>query len=176
MKRARAIDLTDEERTVLGRWSRGQRTPARLVLRATIVLLAAEGRMNKDIAAELKTAPKTVSLWRRRFADGRLAGLEKDAPRGGRHPSKRQRLARRIIETNPQQKPANATHWSTRSLAKHLGCSASTVQRLWKASGLKPHLVRTFKVSNAPTVRGKADRRGGPVRQSAGACPGAVCR
>lgn len=150
MQRACAIELTDEERTVLGRWSRGRRTPARLVLRAKIVLWAAEGRMNRDIAAELKTAPKTVSLWRRRFADGRLAGIEKDAPRGGRPPSKRQRLARRIIETTTQQESAHATHWSTRSLAKHLGCSASMVQRVWKASGLKPHLVRTFQVSNDP--------------------------
>jgi transposase len=150
MKRARAIELADEERTTLCRWSRGRSTPVRLVLRARIVLLAADGWMNKDIAAELKTAPKTVSLWRMRFADSRLAGIEKDAPRGGRHPRKRQRIARRIIETTTQQKPANATHWSTRTLAKHLGCSASMVQRVWKSSGLKPHLVRTFKVSNDP--------------------------
>ena len=84
MKRAREISLTDEERQTLRRWSRGRSTPARLVLRAKIVLLAAEGMMNKDIAIELTTAPKTVSLWRTRFADHRLPGIEKDAPRGGR--------------------------------------------------------------------------------------------
>lgn len=150
MKRACAIDITEEERTVLQRWSRGRSTPVRLVLRAKIVLLAADGWMNKDIATELGTAPKTVSLWRRRFADRRLAGIEKDAPRGGRHPKKRQRIAKRILETTTREKPANATHWSTRTLAKHLRCSPSMVQRVWKSAGLKPHLVRTFKVSNDP--------------------------
>ena len=150
MKRAREINLTDEERKTLQRWSRGRSTPARLVLRAKIVLLAAKGMMNKDIASELPTAPKTVSLWRTRFADQRLAGIEKDAPRGGRKPTASRKIARRIIETTTQQKPDHATHWSTRTLAKHLGCSASMVQRVWKANGLKPHLVRTFKLSNDP--------------------------
>ena len=147
MKRARAVVLTDAQRATLQRWSRGRSTPARLVLRAKIVLLAADGRMNKDIAAELHTAPKTVSLWRNRFADRGLAGIEKDAPRGGRPAHARQRLARRIVEATTQEKPACATHWSTRTLAEHLGCSPSMVQRVWKANGLKPHLVRTFKLS-----------------------------
>ena len=82
MKIAPKIALTDEERTVLERWSRGRSTPARLVLRSKIVLLAAEGKMNQKIAPRLRTALKTVSLWRRRFAEQRLAGIEKDAPRG----------------------------------------------------------------------------------------------
>jgi transposase len=150
MKRAREITLTDEERKTLRRWSRGRSTPARLVLRAKIVLLAARGMMNKDIATELSTAPKTVSLWRNRFADQRSPGIEKDAPRGGRTPTTRRKMARRIIETTTQEKPAHATHWSTRTLAEHLGCSASMVQRVWKANGLKPHLTRTFKLSNDP--------------------------
>ena len=80
MKIAPKITLTDVERTTLARWSRGRSTASRLVLRAKIVLLAAEDKMNRDIAAELATLPKTVSLWRRRFADGRLAGIEKDGP------------------------------------------------------------------------------------------------
>ncbi len=150
MKRAREINLTDKERKVLQRWSRGRSTPVRLVLRAKIVLLAEKGMLNKDIALELSMAPKTVSLWRTRFADQRLPGIEKDAPRGGRKPTARRRIAKRIIETTTRQKPANATHWSTRTLAKHLGCSPSMVQRVWKANGLKPHLVRTFKLSNDP--------------------------
>ena len=78
MKNARRIALTDDERKTLQRWSRGRRTPARLVLRARIVLRAADGTMNKDIAKALKTAPKTVSLWRVRFAERRLAGIEKE--------------------------------------------------------------------------------------------------
>jgi len=78
MKVAPEILLTEEERTTLERWSRGRSTPARLVLRSKIVLLAAEGRMNQKIAPRLKTGMKTVSLWRRRFAEERLAGIEKD--------------------------------------------------------------------------------------------------
>jgi transposase len=150
MKVAPKIILSDAERTTLLRWSRGRSTASRLVLRAKIVLLAAEGKLNRDIAAELATAPKTVCLWRRRFAEGRLAGIEKDAPRGGRKPSKRNALARKIIHMTTQARPANATHWSTRTLAKELGTTQSMVQRMWKANALKPHLTRTFKLSNDP--------------------------
>lgn len=150
MKIAPKITLTDAERTTLVRWSRGRSTASRLVLRAKIVLLAAENKMNQEIAAELATLPKTVSLWRRRFADGRLAGIEKDAPRGGRKPMERDRLAGKIIRKTTQERPANATHWSTRTLAKELGTTQSMVQRVWKANGLKPHLTRTFKLSNDP--------------------------
>ena len=150
MKVAPKIILGDAERTTLVRWSRGRSTASRLVLRAKIVLLAAEGKLNRDIAVELAAAPKTVCLWRRRFADGRLAGIEKDAPRGGRKPSKRNALARKIVHMTTQERPANATHWSTRSMAKAVGVSKATVQRIWAAHGLKPHLTRTFKLSNDP--------------------------
>jgi transposase len=150
MKVAPKIILSDAERTTLVRWSRGRSTASRLVLRAKIVLLAAEDKLNRDIAVELATAPKTVCLWRRRFAEGRLAGIEKDAPRGGRKPSKRNAVARKIIQMTTQERPANATHWSTRSLAKELGTTPSMVQRVWKANGLKPHRTRTFKLSNDP--------------------------
>jgi transposase len=149
MKVAPEIVLTDEERTALERWSRGRSTPARLVVRSRIVLLAAEGKMNQKIAPRLKTALKTVSLWRRRFAEQRVAGIEKDAPRGGR-PKTGKGMARLIVEKTTQERPANATHWSTRTLAKELGTSFSMVQRVWKANGLKPHLTRTFKLSNDP--------------------------
>jgi len=146
MKIAPEIVLSDEERATLERWSRGRSTPARLVLRSQIVLLAAEGKMNQEIAPRLKTALKTVSLWRRRFAERRVAGIEKDAPRGGR-PKTGKRMARLIVEKTTQERPANATHWSTRTLAKYLGTSRSMVQRVWKANGLKPHLTRTFKLT-----------------------------
>ena len=149
MKIAPGIVLTDEERTTLERWSRGRSTPARLVLRSKIVLLAAEGKLNQKIAPRLKTALKTVSLWRRRFAEQRVAGIEKDAPRGGR-PKTGKRMAQLIVEKTTRERPANATHWSTRTLAKELGTSPSMVQRVWKANGLKPHLTRTFKLSNDP--------------------------
>ena len=148
MKHARQITLTDDERKTLKRWTRGRRTPARLVLRAKIVLLAADGIMNKDIAESLKTARKTVSLWRTRFAERRLAGIEKDSPRGGRPPEARTRIAHAIIEKTTREKPADATHWSTRTLAKALGTSSAMVQRVWTANGLQPHRTKTFKVSN----------------------------
>jgi len=150
MKRAPEITLTGKERVILTRWSRGRSTPARQVVRAKIVLLAAEGRMNKDIAAELGIRPNTVVRWRSRFADHRLPGIEKDAPRGGRKARKREQVARMIIEKTTQETPPNATHWSTRTLAAALGIDKSMVHRVWKANGLKPHLTRTFKVSNDP--------------------------
>jgi transposase len=150
MKKAVAIELTGEQRTVLNRWSRGRSTPARLVLRAKIVLLAAEGQMNKDIAGALGTDRLTVGRWRRRFAAGGLAAIEKDAPRGGRKPTRRARLAPKIVKKTTTEKPSDATHWSTRGLAKALHISHSMVHRVWRQSNLKPHLTRTFKVSNDP--------------------------
>ncbi len=143
MKNARRIALTDDERKTLQRWSRGRRTPARLVLRARIVLRAADGTMNKDIAKALKTAPKTVSLWRVRFAERRLAGIEKDAPRGGRPPQAREHIAREIIAKTRGELSADATRWSTRTLAKALGTSPAMVQRVWKANGLQSHAPKS---------------------------------
>ena len=150
MRRACQITLSDADRTLLGRWSRGRSTPARLVTRARVVLAASEGKENKDIASELKITRGSVARWRDRFAESGVAGLEKDAPRGGRPPKARDDLVRRIIEMTTQQKPANATHWSTRTLAEALGTNRSLVNRVWRANGLKPHLCHTFKVSNDP--------------------------
>src|SRR5271165_1671069 len=150
MRRACQISLNDPDRLILERWSRGRSTQARLVTRARVVLAAAEGKENKDIAVELHISRGAVARWRIRFAESGVAGLEKDAPRGGRPPKARDDLVRRIIEMTTQQKPANATHWSTRTLAEALGTNRSLVNRVWRAHGLKPHLCRTFKVSNDP--------------------------
>ena len=150
MRVAPQVLLTDEQQTTLQRWSRGRATPARLVRRAKIVLWAAAGQTNIEIAAALGVERTIGGRWRRRFAAVGLAGIERDAPRGGRPATKRQHVVRTIIETTTQRKPANATHWSTNSLAKELGVSQSMVSRVWRANGLKPHLVRTFKVSNDP--------------------------
>jgi transposase len=150
MRRAIAITLTDEERLTLLRWARGRSVEARLVLRAKIVLAAAEGCENKQIAAELGTLRKTVGLWRQRFARARLSGIERDAPRGGRPATARQEVAAQIVTTTTQERPPAATHWSTRSLARHLGVSRSMVERVWKANRLQPHRTKTFKLSNDP--------------------------
>jgi transposase len=155
MRRACVITLTDEDRATLERWSRARSSEARLVERARIVLLAGEGRENKDIAAELGITRATVGRWRDRFAARGIAGIEKDAPRGGRPPKARDDLARKIIEATTRQKPADATHWSTRTLAEALGTNRSMVSRVWRANGLKPHLSRTFKVSNDPNFAEK---------------------
>jgi len=120
------------------------------VPRSKIILLAEQGRENREIAAELGTSQPTVGLWRRRFAEHGLSGIEKDAPRGGRPPKTRQALERQIIHKTTQEKPENATHWSTRSLAKEMGIHHLMVHRVWYAHGLKPHLVKTFKLSNDP--------------------------
>ncbi len=155
MRRACVITLTEAVRATLERFSRSRSTEARLVERARIVLLAAEGRENKDIATELGITRATVGRWRDRFAEQGIAGIEKDAPRGGRPPKARDDLARKIVAMTTRQKPDHATHWSTRTLAEALGTNHSMVSRVWKANGLKPHLSRTFKVSNDPNFAEK---------------------
>ena len=157
MRLAPSFDLTDVERTQLQQWARGRRTPARVVLRAKIVLLAANRQDNRHIAALLGTSRQTVGLWRQRFATNRLAGIVHDAPRGGRPPQARQALEARIVKTTMHTLPHMATHWSLRSLAQHLGTNPTLVQRVWKAHGLKPHLVRTFKLSKDPHFLEKLD-------------------
>lgn len=150
MRVAKPVELTDAERRTLTKWSRGRSTPARVVLRARIVLAAAEGKCNKDISVQLGTSRKTVSLWRTRFARQRLAGIEKDAPRGGRSPDVRARFEAEIVRRTTQETPANATHWSTRTMARAVGCTQSMVSRVWRDNGLKPHRTKTFKLSNDP--------------------------
>jgi transposase len=148
MRIAPNLTIKDEERQTLERWSRGRSTPARLVLRASIVLQAAEGMANNLIAEKLGTDRLLVGKWRKRFVEKGLAGIEKDAPRGGRPPVTRQAMTARIIEWTTRRKPRNATHWSCRILAKELGTSHAMVNRVWQANGLKPHLFRNFKLSN----------------------------
>jgi transposase len=145
---ASILTLNDADRDLLRRWSRGRSTPARLVLRASIVLRAADGARNDVIAKELGTHRLLVGKWRNRFAELGIAGIEKDAPRGGRKPVAHDAIAAKIIEWTTQRKPDSATHWSTRTLAKALGTNRTMVNRVWRANGLKPHLSGTFKVSN----------------------------
>jgi len=157
MKSAPVITLSDSERRSLESWSRGRSTQARRVLRAKIVLMAAEGKTNQAIAAELRTSKPTVGRWRSRFARLRVAGIEKDAPRPGRTPAVSAKTVDLIVRKTTQEKPEAATHWSTRTMAKAVGVSKDTVQRIWAAHGLKPHLVKTFKVSNDPQFAEKLE-------------------
>lgn len=155
MRVAVVIELTDEERVKLTKYSRGHSTPVRLVKRAMIVLLAAEGKTNQEIAPLVGMARGPVGTWRRRFAEKRLAGIEQDAPRPGNPSPNRGELTERILEATTQTEPEHATQWSTRTLAKELGVSDTRVARVWRAHGLQPHRVKTFKVSNDPNFAEK---------------------
>jgi transposase/DNA-binding CsgD family transcriptional regulator len=148
MRVAPKIILTEKQREVLESCSRGRLSPVRLAQRARIVLLSAEGLENQEIAEELSVEPRTVSRWRLRFARLGLVGIEKDLPRAGCGSTKRKDLESLIVEKTTQEKPLHATHWSTRSLARELGTTQTMVHRVWQANGLKPHLVRNFKLSN----------------------------
>jgi transposase/DNA-binding CsgD family transcriptional regulator len=142
------IILSPQEETILNRWAHGKRFSVRLVQRAQIIQLAAKGIFNQAIADQLGTSRPTVQLWRERFLSFRLAGLEKDAPRPGRLPRISQKKITSIVNATLHAKPSDATHWSTRSMAKAQGVSEATVRRIWKQHNLKPHLIRTFKLSH----------------------------
>lgn len=146
--------LTEDERTELERWSRGRSTQARLVLRAKIVLQAASGKTNQEIADELSTGRKTVSLWRQRFVTRGIAGIERDAPRGA-PPSLPPEKVQEVLRLTPTTKPEGATHWSIRTMAKVAGVSPASVNRIWRSNDVQPHRVKTFKVSNDPNFAEK---------------------
>lgn len=147
MRTAAPILLSPEERSVVARWAHGRSVPFRLVQRGRIIQLASDGVLNQDIARQLDISRPTVQLWRERFLALRLAGLEKDAPRAGRIPRISARQVRAVVEATLHTTPPAATHWSTRTMAKAHGLSEATVRRIWKQHGLKPHLIRTFKLS-----------------------------
>lgn len=150
MRIAPAINLTDVDRALIERWARGRSTPARLVLRAKIVLLAAAGDLNKEIAEKLGCGVKTVCLWRARFARRGTAGIEKDAPRGRGRTKASEDLIRRIIETTLHEAPIDRLRWSTRSLAARLGTSPAMVQRVWKANALSATSTRRTEIRKTP--------------------------
>lgn len=154
MRVARLITLTEEQWSRLQSYARGRKVAKRLVERASVILLASEGKENLEIAAELQISRHTVARWRERFLQLGIGGLEKDAPRPGRTP----RLdIEAIIRKTTQEKPENATQWSTRSMARAVGVSESSVRRVWHAHGLKPHRAETFKISNDPRFTEKLE-------------------
>ena len=151
---ATQIVLTQDERAELTRLARSKLTSVRLALRARIVLLAAQGMQNIDIAAQLGVGRVQVSRWRERYVALRFAGIERDLPRGA--PPRTVDVAR-LVELTTQSTPEAATHWSTRTMAAELGVSAASVSRHWRKHGLKPHLVRGFKVSRDPEFVAKLE-------------------
>ncbi|MFV1976649.1 MAG: IS630 family transposase, partial [Candidatus Scalindua sp.] len=150
MRVACAIKLKERDQLKLNKIIRGRKMPVRLVLRAMIIIQASQGMTNKKIAADIGIDRRTVGCWRKRFIEKGLIGIEKDAPRGGRKATQRNKVVEKIIKMTTQTKPKNATHWSTRTVAKELGINHVMVYRVWQTHGLKPHLSKTFKVSNDP--------------------------
>ena len=157
MRIAPVITLSAEQRTVLESQARSRSLAVRVVERARILLLAAAGRQDKDIAVLLSMTPKKVSRCRKRFLALGVAGLLQDAPRPGRKPTISARLTQRVVTMTTRQQPRNATHWSTRTMATAVGISPASVRRIWQAHGLKPHRVETFKISNDPAFAEKLE-------------------
>jgi transposase len=146
---AAAIDLTQSERRELESLASRRKTAQGLAQRARIVLHAAEGGENKDISLRVGAAPNTVGKWRRRFAEHRVAGLY-DEPRPGAPRQIGDEAIAETIRRTLETTPADATHWSLRSMARAVGHAPSTIHRIWRAFGLQPHRSETFKLSTDP--------------------------
>ena len=157
MRVAPPVELTEDQKRDLQQWARGRSLPARQVGRARVVLLAAAGKRDLEIAAEIGISNQKAARWRKRFLKLGLAGLEKDAPRPGRTPTITPAKVQEVVRKTTQEKPSNATHWSTRTMAEAAGLSEKSVRRIWHRHGLKPHLSRTFKVSNDPEFAEKLE-------------------
>ncbi len=159
MRVASVIELSEQECRELKRLCSSRSISVGFHQRVRIVLLSSEGKTNKQIAAELGLSQPTVSQWRNRFAEERMEGIRKERPRGGNHGGKntqaQDELRTRIIAATTQSTPSDATHWSCRSMARAMGTTHSFVNRVWLANGLKPHLIKTFKLSNDPQFEHK---------------------
>lgn len=148
-RRLAPLALSDEERLELQGLAARRKTAQALALRARIVLACVEGSQNKDIAADLGVDKATVGKWRRRFVDRRMDGLH-DEPRSGAPRTIDDVRIEAVIVKTLESLPADATHWSSRGMAKESGVSVSSVQRIWRAFGLQPHRMETFKLSTDP--------------------------
>jgi len=142
--------VSEEQRVLLERWVGAQTTPQGVAVRARIVLLAGAGTSNSEIARALGVSRPTVILWRSRFAKDGTAALTETKPGRGRKPTIPAAKIKAIVEATTQTRPPGHTHWSCRTMAKAQGVSPASVQRIWDAHGLKPHRVKTFKLSTDP--------------------------
>ena len=151
-----ALTVTPDDRQALERLVRSGKTEQRVALRARIILGAADGKSNNALAKELATSRPTVLDWRSRFAEGGVKALYEDRPRGRSFSSLPRAKESEVIAAT-QAAPVQATQWSCRSMAKSHDISKASIQRIWQANGLKPHLVKTFKLSNDPDFIAKLD-------------------
>lgn len=147
---AAAISISPEHRRVLETWERAGNTPQSIALRARLILLAAEGLSNRQIARQLRTTRPTVLLWRKRFAAGGPTALTEIQEGRGRKRSISAKKVKQVVDATLHTKPKAATHWSCRTMARAQEISPATVQRIWDAHGLQPHRVETFKLSRDP--------------------------
>lgn len=157
MRVALAVHLSSEQRAELHRLVRHRTTPLRVVERCRIVLLAGEGWQDIEIARQLEVAPRMAARWRGRFLSLGVAGLLKDAPRPGRTPTIGAAIVAEVVKKTTESAPAKAAHWSRSTMAREVGISDSSVGRIWRAHGLKPHRVESFKISNDPNFADKLD-------------------
>ena len=149
MRVAKPVELNADDDRRLRILSKRKRVEARLQLRARIVLLAADGTSDKDIAVKLDVDRRVAARWRARYLSAGVDGLMQDARRPGRPRTARAAVnVEEVVRVTLQETPRGATHWSTRTLAAHLGTNATAVARIWRAHGLKPHRVESFKLSN----------------------------
>ena len=143
------LSLTEAEKETLQNWARRPKSAQALALRARIVLRCAEGIPNTEVARQVQVRSQTVGKWRQRFVDGRLDGLL-DEPRPGTPRKVSDADVERALTMTLESTPKDATHWSTRTLAKEIGLSRSTIGRIWRAFALQPHRSETFKLSKDP--------------------------
>jgi transposase len=143
------LELTSDETDQLERWVRRRKSAQGLALRSRIVLACATGLTNKEVAAQLGVSMPTVGKWRSRFVESRLDGLV-DEPRSGRKPTITAEQVEDVVVATLESTPEHATHWSRKKMAERSGLSKSTIGRIWKGFGLKPHLSDGFKLSNDP--------------------------
>jgi len=141
--------LSDSERETLTRWARRRKSSQALALRCRIVMACADGKTNTMVAKELKVTNPTVGKWRKRFVANRLDGLM-DEPRPGAPRKISDAEIEEVVTRTLETKPDNATHWSTRGMAKKTGMSQTAIVRIWNAFGLQPHRTKTFKLSKDP--------------------------
>src|SRR5882672_10419545 len=146
-KVANAVFLSEADRNQLQSWVRAQFTPQQVALRSRILLLAAEGKQDLEIADELNVNRHTPALWRKRFQTEGLDGIWEIQPGRGRKPLYGEQKVAAIVEATLQTKPKGSTHWSCRTMGRAQDVSASTVHRLWREYNLKPHRTRAFKLS-----------------------------
>ena len=157
MRIAPAVHLTVKDRAWVTTQTKSTLASKRLSQRCLVVLLAANGKRNDQIAKKLKISRQKVGRWRSRFVELGRAGIESDCPGRGRKHVYTAEVRRVIVRKTTREKPTAATHWSRQSMAKAMDVSPSTVGRVWREHGLKPHLIRTFKVSNDPRFAEKVE-------------------